>query len=424
MNSSIRRLVLDPVRSYYDKIIIIVALAFLVITTITLYFRSTIKSEELRKARNEEEMLRPLKADVEAVAKNPFAKDRVELSKPRQLAASESNDTLFVPEERVSCMNDKCRKPILSLSEKCPYCGWVRNPVEQSDAPGLSTNSSGIRREQPKKDSDGGGLPDWYEKKYGLNLIDSSDDALDSDGDGYSNLEEFKAGNELKREFNPTSKMSVPPAWWGGKLVVIDAKALEFNLRYMSSMRTDGTNWLHVINEAGGKTHSKRIGEVVNRFKVIGHEEKFVSAVLEGTTSKVNKDVSELVLESPTGVKVVLVKGEPKLQWERSADLYYIPLKNKIAVKEGGEFQIGVYKYRVKDIDASAKKVLISDSTFVMDTGEDREIWLAPASPDVAEQASATSAVKVQDRPAVAGSQEKPVAGKVDQSSIEPFEKK
>jgi hypothetical protein len=46
------------------------------------------------------------------------------------------------------------------------------------------------------KDSDGDGLPDYWELCYGLNLNDPSDAANDSDGDGLTNLEEFAAGTD------------------------------------------------------------------------------------------------------------------------------------------------------------------------------------------------------------------------------------
>ena len=40
-------------------------------------------------------------------------------------------------------------------------------------------------------DSDDDGMPDWWERHYGLNIADDSDAALDLDGDGLTNLEEF-----------------------------------------------------------------------------------------------------------------------------------------------------------------------------------------------------------------------------------------
>jgi Bacterial TSP3 repeat len=53
-------------------------------------------------------------------------------------------------------------------------------------------------------DDDGDGMPDEWEVKYGLNPL--LDDALeDKDGDGYSNLQEFKAGTL------PTDRRSRPP---------------------------------------------------------------------------------------------------------------------------------------------------------------------------------------------------------------------
>ena len=44
-------------------------------------------------------------------------------------------------------------------------------------------------------DSDSDGLPDWWERHYGLNLEDGSDAALDLDSDGLTNLEEFINGS-------------------------------------------------------------------------------------------------------------------------------------------------------------------------------------------------------------------------------------
>jgi hypothetical protein len=43
-------------------------------------------------------------------------------------------------------------------------------------------------------DSDGDGLPDWWEDKFGLNKNNPADASLDSDGDGVSNVNEFLAG--------------------------------------------------------------------------------------------------------------------------------------------------------------------------------------------------------------------------------------
>lgn len=45
-------------------------------------------------------------------------------------------------------------------------------------------------------DSDSDGMPDEWEKKYGLNPNDAADNAQDKDGDGYTNVEEYLNGTD------------------------------------------------------------------------------------------------------------------------------------------------------------------------------------------------------------------------------------
>lgn len=60
------------------------------------------------------------------------------------------------------------------------------------DAGGYPEYKSAVSPE----DSDHDGMPDAWEKKYGLNPNDASDAALDKDGDGYTNLEEYLNGTD------------------------------------------------------------------------------------------------------------------------------------------------------------------------------------------------------------------------------------
>jgi len=47
---------------------------------------------------------------------------------------------------------------------------------------------------EPRRDSDNDGMPDAWEKKAGLDPLDSSDATKDMNGDGYTNIEKFING--------------------------------------------------------------------------------------------------------------------------------------------------------------------------------------------------------------------------------------
>ena len=401
MNSRIQRIVLTPLKSHYDKIIVFLALGVFIATTSMLFVESGKRGQEVFKLQKMLDGLTPVYPNVTPLTKDPFASGRVGLTNAFQLALSVSKTTLIVPEERVSCVYALCRKPIPFTAEVCPFC----------------FRKQGI--ENKPKDSDSDFMPDFYESKYGLNPFDNADADIDSDGDGFTNLQEYKAGIDLGREFNPKSDKSVPPAWWAGSLEVKSTRALKFDLMYMSSMLA-GSNLLFVINDVGASrtTYSKRLGEKVNGFTLLKHEEKFMWTNSVGVgTMKEKVDVSELTLLSPSKTLVVLVKGQTKFQWERSAELFCRSIRKSLTVKEGESVQIGGYKYQVKDIDVGSKKVLISDPVFGI------EVWIAQESSGVAEPGVLTPVKSKLEVPAPVESGTGPVP-KEKESVVDPFETK
>ena len=71
-----------------------------------------------------------------------------------------------------------CGMPIPEDCKVCPFCG-AKQPEEKKIV----------------YDTDSDGMPDEYEKKFGLNL-EKDDRFEDLDGDGFTNWEEFQAGTD------------------------------------------------------------------------------------------------------------------------------------------------------------------------------------------------------------------------------------
>lgn len=75
--------------------------------------------------------------------------------------------------------------------------GIIRDVDEVGGYPNLTYKPS-----QLPKDTDGDGMPDDWEVKYGLDPKNPKDGAIDTDGDGYSNIEEYLNGTNPKENIN------------------------------------------------------------------------------------------------------------------------------------------------------------------------------------------------------------------------------
>ncbi len=86
-------------------------------------------------------------------------------------------------------------------------------------------------------DSDGDGMPDWWERRYGLNPLFAGDAGLDPDHDGASNLKEFKDGSDPNQSnVSPMLATDRIVAGEGGvagvRLRVLDSDSQPADLRY------------------------------------------------------------------------------------------------------------------------------------------------------------------------------------------------
>lgn len=227
------------VKEQYDQLTLLICLLVFAGSAVFLLLKTgesgrKVTANELRAARPRA---------VEAIDTAPLEEVELAVASPYQL--TENQQRLMVSSDiRISSVPDGL--PIPSDAAICPFTG-VEQPV-------LS--------EKESRDSDGDGLPDGWEKTYGLNHLNPSDFEGDLDGDGFSNLEEYDA------ETNPLDLASFPAP--SAKLRLVRSQVNPFKLLFRGTSLLPNGELKYQINlRSLERTYFAELNEEVEGFKLV-----------------------------------------------------------------------------------------------------------------------------------------------------------
>jgi len=268
---------------------------------------------------------------------------------------NETGGSFLASERRVFCAKAECRAPIPPATKVCPFCNEAQ--PEEETAPVVL-------------DGDEDGLPDEWERKFGLSPNNPNDANEDLDGDGFTNAEEYAAGTD------PSNRNDHPDYLDSLKLVLpLKETALPFFLR--SYMKTPAGYKLDLFdprkrNDYGtlGKAYPTIVGQDIGDtgFVVKTFEQKEKKVKIAGGGGAVKTvDVSFATIERKSDGKAVTLvvttqQGKPKrVSVDVQAKLQYVRggMKEFIVVA-GDQIDLNGTKYTVKEINRLEKGAAIT----------------------------------------------------------------
>lgn len=341
------RNIISGIKIVYDKVILVVALLVLLCSIILLIFLTDHEKRALRQAAQDPVGLQQKKVKPLDLG---FLETAIESAvEPRQLDAW--TNRLMVAELRVACV--KCGRPIPVEADKCPFrnCGAAQP----------------ARVDVRTRDSDLDGLPDAWEKQFGLNP--QIDDAQkDSDQDGFTNLEEYRG------QTNPNDPAAHPPL--AAKLRLLKAARVTLSLSFQGVQRITAQEKRYSVRDRRtGQDHYLKIGDKVDGYIVAAFEEKFRDVRKPGLPKPVKEDISILTLKKDQK-EIQLVIGQRAGQGDWQATLVFTVDNSRHLIKIGDELSLKNERYKVVDIKTDA--VILADistgqeTTVGMGTEEER----------------------------------------------------
>lgn len=352
---------------YWHFLALAGSLAVLAIAIAVMLSEFSIDAGEVARERLSEVDKKHSATGVDAVDLSEYKAALKAVRKPGQIRdLGETEASFLAPASRVFCVQgeagaDKsCGMPIPEKSEVCPFCG-----AKQPTAVAAQTS-----------DTDKDGMPDKWEKAYGLNPSDPSDANGDLDNDGFTNLEEFLAGT------NPADAASHPDYL---KSLKVGAQLTETKMPFIFTAATKvPSGYRCSFYLADGKDDYGRkgitltaiVGEEIGEtgFTLKSYEQKSKKVAIKGSEeSGLTKtvDASEVVVVRKRDSKEVTLtlaksKKAARAAVDTEATLTYTRGGDRtFNVAEGAEFELtGGAKYKVLTIKTGANgpEVLIEDA--------------------------------------------------------------
>jgi hypothetical protein len=344
------RRILAALMEHYDRLIVFVVLLTLFASLLHLIIRVQDLKETSKAFAEQIEALKPKYPAMAPISSEQFDRVMAEVREPFHIPAW--SNSMFGPEKRIRCF--ECMKPIPAGASKCPFC----------------LAAVGAPPPPPTSDGDGDGIPDDWERKYGLDPHNPSDAGFDTDADGFTSVEEFRAGT------NPNDPNSHPD--YANKARTLKVYQVPFKLRFRSHMKVgeNAERQFQVNTVDNGKTYFVKLGDkvgekgdefVVEKFDF--KEQVVTNQAKTGIKGAHTEDMSSLTLMR--GEKRIPLVLNRAVNWpEVRAVVSFPPDGTNWMVKVGERVTIRMVNYLVMDIDMKAGSVVLrrpdSGATFAV----------------------------------------------------------
>ena len=273
------------------------------------------------------------------------------------LEVSAKDESFLASERRVLCGNKECRKAIpgdVKACPACPYCGTKQ-----------------LVAAKVVVDADNDGLPDEWEKKYGLTPADPADADVDTDKDDFTNAEEFAAKTDpTDRKDHPdyldSLQLQLPLKQVYLPFVFVKATKIPAGWRceFFDPKQKDNYNRM-------GRTYRVAIDEEIGKsgFVLKACEQKSVAVAIKGGKNMTKQeDASEVKVERKSDGKVLTLtvarKNSKPVPVDVKAALSYSRGGGKqMDVAAGDEIELSGTKYKIKAIESLEKgaKVVVEN---------------------------------------------------------------
>lgn len=293
-------------KMYYDRVLALVALLFVVVALFILLFK-------IRQIREGISQFRPIPFPPPKVKKIDFAPvDQLLTSIENPVEWQTNTHRLFQP-------------PLMVVDEK----GWPKPAdIDPSDGGG---------------ELGPGAIPVAWYKRFDLDFKNKNIHLDDTDSDSYSNQEEY-AG-----ESNPIDGASTPsPA---NRLRIMDIYQRDFPSIFVGYSEGQPGVFTIQLNSGRGKTELLQIGDTFGGgYKLKGLNQKRQKRFNPSLNQEVEEDASTITVVDKNGQDIFLEKNRPGKTSEWFAKLVYLRDHREFEASEGQEFELEKNKFKVQKI--------------------------------------------------------------------------